>query len=374
MPRESDRSSTDAGSRTAVVLLVIFAVAIAAGLGVSGSRDGANGGDARADRIGELPSGGLGASGRTHGDAGVGLGGDGGIDRPVRDFAPLEAPPVPPDQIDPETYDPGPGEDFLERYQGRSGRLSPHASIHGTRGNPPSHSMMAAPTVYAWTDSPIAIPGEPMIIHALVRGASNEDIVPATITCTVFRLDPSDGSTEAMRRGDGEWQYSYTPTTDAHPVGSDGAPPEIRWFVRVTGTYDDQPYSRSAVGAFRLHTPGGQIDTQRAQAQRQRGDLVVTVPMHIDRAGMYYGYAELWGGPDGAMPVAFGSDRMQVPAPGDTTFTFLFGGAVISSSGVDGPYVVRNMRFMQVDSIPPHEQRPVERVLTTPGWSSGGFQ
>jgi hypothetical protein len=373
MARDNDRPSPDRAARAGAVVLVLVAIAIFAGWGVSGPSGGFDADDERATREGELPSS-LHGGPPTH-DAGVRFGGDASMSGLPRERPPLvEAPPVSPDQIDPHTYDPGPGRDFLDQYEGRSGRLSPHASIHGTRGNPPSHSMMAAPTIYAWTDTQIAIPGEPMIIHAIARGASNEDITPGSITCTVFSVDPTDGSTETMRRGDGEWTTTYTPTSQAHPVGPDGAPPEVRWFVRITGTYDDQPYSRSAVGVFRVHTPGGRIDMDRAQAQRRQGDLVVTVPMQVDRAGTYYGYAELWGGGDGTTPVAFGSDRVQVTTPGEADFTFLFGGAVIQSSGIDGPYVVRNMRFMQVDSIPPHEQRPAERVLTTPGWQSSGFQ
>lgn len=274
--------------------------------------------------------------------------------------------------------DPGPGQEHVDRYQGRSGRLSPHADPHGTRATTPIRSHMAAPNVIAWVPSVAATIGEEVVLGAAVIGGEDEIVEPETIEATFFRSDPSDGVTVAMRRATREraaqWEVGYVPTAEAHPIGADGAPPLVRWTVRARGTYEGERYSRSASGLFHVSSPGARLDTGRARAERSGTDLVVRVPVVIERPGTYYGYAELWGGEDAATPIAFARDRVRYERAGEQVFTFLFGGAVIRERGIDGPYVVRNMRFMQVDSIPPHEQAPVEEVLTTPDWPVSGFE
>lgn len=329
-------------------------------------------------RKGELPEGG---GGRRHHardrDAGVETAlVDSGTSAEHHEILPeIVDPQTPGEDSDPESYDPGPGEDFIERYQGRSGRLSPHASVHSTHTSIPVRSHMAAPTVLAWTPTTIVSPGTPVVIHAMVRGRHEEDVTPSTFEVTFYDgLDPSTGTTAPLRDADGEYQATYVPVAGEHPVGEDGAPPVISFLVRATGTYEGETYSRSATGTFLLHQPGARLDTSRAAAEQQGNDLVVHVPVLVTRAGAYFGIAELWGGADGQTPVAFGRDRVALAEPGEAVFTFLFGGAVIRSSGVDGPYVVRNVRFMQVDSIPPHEQTPTEELLTTPEWSATDFR
>jgi hypothetical protein len=46
-------------------------------------------------------------------------------------------------------------------------------------------------------------------------------------------------------------------------------------------------------------------------------------------------------------------------AAGKRRLSLLFGGAILKEAGVDGPYVVRNLRFQQVDTHPPHESDPI---------------
>jgi hypothetical protein len=233
---------------------------------------------------------------------------------------------------------------------------------------------MAAPNVVAWTPTTVVHDGETVVVHAMVRGGHDEDVVPGTFECTFYNgLDPSTATPMPLVPGDGEYTATYVATAAAHPAGEDGAPPIVSFLVRATGTYEGEAYSRSATGTFRMHSPGARLDTDHAEVQRRGSDIVVEVPAVVTRAGPYFGMAELWGGADGTSPVAFARDRIEPTEPGTVTFTFLFGGAVIQASHVDGPYVVRNVRFMQVDVIPPHEQSPTEELLTTPGWQSGDF-
>lgn len=379
MPRAEIEEKTARQRRAVFAVLVVIGLAALAFF-ATGGRDTlarmAGGPDERSVREGELPSG---AAHRRHHegrDAGVTDHPDTGTSSDRHAVLPeVDDPQLPGPASDPGTYDPGPGEEFIERYQGRSGRLSPHTSIHNTRTSLPVASRMAPPNVMAWTPSTIVSPGETIVIHAMVRGRHSEDVTPSTLEVTVVDgTDPSAGTAAAMTPGDGDYTYAYTVTPEAHPIVEGAAPPIATFVVRATGTYEGESYSRSAVGTFNVHRPGARLDTDRAQASQRGSDIVVTVPVLIERPGAYFGLAELWGGPDGAQPVAFGRDRGEYAEPGEQVFTFLFGGAVIRQSGVDGPYVVRNVRFMQVDTIPPHQQSPTEELLTTPGWQSSEFE
>ena len=51
----------------------------------------------------------------------------------------------------------------------------------------------------------------------------------------------------------------------------------------------------------------------------------------------------------------------------------MFGGNIIRDSGVDGPYVVRNVRVRQISEFPFAEAEPVAVLLTTPNWNASAF-
>ena len=375
MPRVSKEEET-ARQRRAVFAVLALAILIALAFFASGGvgEDARGGHGDRATREGELPDGGRRHRGR--GDAGdLVLLADSGLHGHPHDILPeIHDPQLAGPESDPGTSDPGPGEEFMELYNGRSGRLSPEASIHGTRTSMPTRSRMAPPNVITWTPSTIVSAGDTVVIHAMVRGRHSEDVTPDTFEVTIVNgTDTSTATAMPMVRGDSEYTYSYVPTAEAHPIGEDRAPPIVSFLVRATGTYEGESYSRSATGTFNVHTPGARLDTTRSQVQQRGSDVVVTVPVMIDSPGAYFGLAELWGGDQGDQPVAFARDRVEYAQAGEQTWTFLFGGAVIRASGVDGPYVVRNVRFMQVDSIPPHQQTPTEELLTTPGWQATDF-
>ncbi len=277
----------------------------------------------------------------------------------------------PPPHADPADLDPGPGADHIARYAGRSGRLSPHASPEASPPSP-SRSHGPAPHLVAWVASRVAIPGERFAIHARVVGARDERVAPARIAVTLYRDTPADGVELPMISDGDAHRADYVPTLAAHPPLASGAPARVQYLVRAEGDYDGEPYSRSVASWFEVPATGARPDAARATPAHEGGDLVVRVPVHVERAGAYFGYAELWGGASD-VPVAFARERVEWPA-GDHTLTLLFGGAVIRESGVDGPYHVRNLRFMRVDSIPPHEERPVDDVLTTPAWPATAFR
>jgi hypothetical protein len=360
-----------AGVGIAILLLVLWS---RGGTGGGPRGDGSD----RDATDGELDSHGRRAYGHRDGA------GDGGVldpdagGRPLQPPHPLERPAeivdpqLPGPEADPESYDPGPGTEYIERYHGRSGRLSPHASTSGSQTSVPQRSHMAPPNIAAWIESHVAVPGQPVIIHAMVVGRQGEVVTPSAMSLIVFRAEPEDGVEVPIQSTQTDYQGEYTPTLEAHPMTEDGRPAQVQFLVRATGTYEGTEYSRSVTSWFLVSSPGARADFDHPNIAQEGGDLVMRVPVQVSAPGTYYGSAELWGGREGGTPIAFARTREYLDMTA-TSFSFLFGGAVIGDSHVDGPYMIRNARFMSVDTHPPHEQPPVDVVAATPPWPASSF-
>ena len=170
------------------------------------------------------------------------------------------------------------------------------------------------------------------------------------------------------------WRYQ-PPHQSLSGSGVDTPPPTaIRYLVRARGSVDGAPFARSAGGVFYLHQPGGHLQMDRTAIARKDGDLVVNTAAVIERPGTYWAYAELWGGSDGDRPIAFARERLTNLAAGRHTLALRFGGRIVRDSGVDGPYVVRNVQFKQVDTHPPHEAEPQAALPATPPWRADDFE
>ncbi len=143
--------------------------------------------------------------------------------------------------------------------------------------------------------------------------------------------------------------------------------------VLARGALEGERFERAAAGAVQVNAAGARIEAKDARVARRAGDLALTVPAYIDRPGTYWMYAELWGGEDGTRPIAFARQRFEGMAAGARPLTISFGGAIIRQSGIDGPYLVRNIRFQQVDSCPPREQEPIASLAPTQAWRATDF-
>ena len=88
------------------------------------------------------------------------------------------------------------------------------------------------------------------------------------------------------------------PRADARTAGP--APAAFDYAVQARGTYLGEPYVRTAAAGFLVHSPGGGVDPASAHADRRGGDLQLVMDARIERAGTYWAWAELWGGPDGS--------------------------------------------------------------------------
>src|SRR5262249_41838867 len=102
--------------------------------------------------------------------------------------AKLEAPRVHFEQPTPANDDAGPGP-YLERYQGRTGRLSRHASPDAKRAPTITTSSAKEPELSVWALSTRVSAGRPGSVRALLRDASGKPLAPEQIEIT--RVGPN---------------------------------------------------------------------------------------------------------------------------------------------------------------------------------------
>lgn len=165
------------------------------------------------------------------------------------------------------------------------------------------------------------------------------------------------------------------PTVPTRSSGATrGAPPqEYEFLVHAVGTAAGAPFEKTTGGFFLAQSAEAQIDASRASIAHVGGDLQLTIGLEVDRPGTFFASAELWAGSAGDQPVAFARQRLDGLAQGDQQVTLLFGGRVIRDANLDGPYVVRNVRLLRVDSLPPHAGDPIDELMTTQAYRAAEF-
>ena len=265
--------------------------------------------------------------------------------------------------------DEGPGRDWLERYQGRSGRLQ-HAEPPERRYGPvEAESRGDAPTLVVWASPDRVEAGQPLSLTAFVREEG------AVIERIEGRWMAPGGPAQPFAwapRSERSWQASIP--TSALPKGRNGEPsPPMQLMVgaRVEGTYEGRRFVRQVSTDVFVQHSGARVDPASAKVARRGDDLGLDVAVDVTLPGRYFVSAELWG-PDG--PIAFARQQLGEVKPGRLDVSLLFGGAVIRSSGQDGPYRVRNLELITVDTIPPHRAPPVGEVATTPSFAAADFR
>jgi hypothetical protein len=263
--------------------------------------------------------------------------------------------------------DPGPGELIL-RYEGRSGRLSPNARPDGADVTTKVTSAGNAPTLVIWVPSLRIQAGAEVVIHAALVDEGGAPVQPDSIVAVLARHGAPPGPELPMQRvSASDHQFELRARAPAEPAIFD-------YVVRARGSLHGEAFDRAAAGAFHVNASGGRLDVAAARVEKRGGDLALVIPAHVEQAGTYWMYAELWGGPGGTQPVAFARERFERTPPGDRPLSISFGGAIIRAAGIDGPYVVRNLRFQQVDAFPPQEQEPVAALSPTQAFRAQDFE
>jgi hypothetical protein len=298
-----------------------------------------------------------------------------------------EGDPVPTGALAARTIDDGPGP-HLEHYAGRSGRLAANRQP-GPIDVPAEVASDGKQPELLVTLPGLRVGAEGTTVQARLRPAA--DARPQLEIAVAEGADQIPSRFQAMSPasmagGDTPvftWRYRPERQPPIAQAGAFTPPPQaIRYLVRARGQLAGESFERTAGGIFYLHRPGGRL-AEPMRVARDGGDLVVTTQAVIDRPGSYWAYAELWGaGQPGdraaegqpERPVAFARVRLPNLPAGRHPVRLLFGGLVIRDSGVDGPYVVRNLRFQQVDTHPAHEAPPRDALPPTPAWKAGDFR
>ncbi len=292
--------------------------------------------------------------------------------RPEPHMASVPASALPPRP--PTSAGPGP---HLLRYQGRSGQLPP-GSLARAAAVVETTSVEKQPELRVWLPSLRVTPaGTTVFARLRAPGRPLHDLIVEIGTAAGLQAPTRFAPMKTLRDG-AEPEFSFrfeAPRAVAGGSGVETPPPAaIRYLVRARGRLEGVPFARSAGGQFYLHQPGGHLEMEGTEVARKGGDLVVETTALIERPGSYWAYAELWGGSDGDRPIAFARERLVDLGAGHHPLTLRFGGLIVRDSGVDGPYVVRNLQFKQVDTHPPHEAEPQAALPVTPPWRSTDFQ
>jgi hypothetical protein len=286
--------------------------------------------------------------------------------------SPLQLTPIDTGALDPSRDDPGPGADHIERYAGRSGRLSPSASPDGASVLTRIPSTGPAPTLLVWVPSIRIQAGAEVSLRASVlddQGAPVAAEAAAAIARRGEQPGPERPLTAAPAGSDHQLELRFP--APAPPAGS-LAPTAYEYAIRATGIFQGEPFTRLAAGAFFVHS-SSKLDPAQVRVLRDGGDLALLLGVQLDRPGTFFAYAELWGGDRGARPIAFARDRFERLSPGPRTLSLRFGGRILRESNLDGPYVVRNLRLQQVDEFPPQESEPILELPPTQAWKASEF-
>jgi len=294
--------------------------------------------------------------------------------------------------------DPGPGP-HMQFYGGRSGRLSSHAVARVSHETAKSVSNgKGGPTLVIWATKSRVTIGQPVTIRAIVADASGHLVEPERISIVVAPSGHAvDASSSPMPPAPDKdvSQFAYTTTLDAadpspapgsgtatppgpslasKPLTNPRAPPqEYEFVVRATGAENGTPFDKTAGGYVLLQYATARLDPTSISVDFVRGNLELSLGLQVEGTGNYMASAELWAGPKGDKPVAFARLRLEGLSVGTQRVPLLFGGRVIRDSALDGPYTVRNIQLMQVDSIPPHGADPIEELPKTRAFQATDF-
>ena len=277
----------------------------------------------------------------------------------------------------PATPGTGPGP-YLHRYGGRSGRLA--AGMKPAPAFPVTkiESSASNPSLQVWVPSLRATAAGTTVFARIADDGPAAVVSSAQVAVAPAGTTPQDFSAMQAQAGGAEFRKSFVPPA-LDPADAQRAPPrQYRYLVVLRGSRNGEPFERQAGGLFFVHDARAQLDPASvavAPPDQSDGDLLVRLQAKLERPGTYFVYAELWGGQDGAgqQAIAFARERLSGVSAGDRAIELRFGGAIVRDSGIDGPYVVRNLRLQQVDTHPAHEVEPIAALPPTPPWRSSMF-
>jgi hypothetical protein len=311
------------------------------------------------------------------------------LHRPPPVFAAQPAPlPVNPSRDNMEDFleriagpgvNPGPGRKYMERYHGRSGRLSHSAAIERSAR---ARSAGKDLTVELWVTPVPVEAGAPLVVHARLENPRPELLSVSRIAVTALDGPEAKVLFTAPMRPDPAAPMEYVATLEAprslrsreDSQNEVPVPTTVTAVLEVTGLSAGEPFERRVSTGFTVQKMEASIVDGSVTLDRNGEGVVVRFQIQVRRPGTYFSQAELWTSGAGGRPIAFGRERLVGLGAGTHAVELLFGGEVIKDSGADGPYVIKELSLMQVDTIPPHQAPAIAVVRETPPWLASSFQ
>lgn len=272
-------------------------------------------------------------------------------------------------KADPDLYEAGPGP-HLQRYGGRSGAMPADMQPEDAEVTTVLQSEGPFPRLAVWVPSYRVSSGADVSLQARLVGEQGEGLMADTVSATIVDKQTGEAHQRTLSATSaGSYQLVFKP-----PPPSAGASQYEYVVYAVTQNADGSEALRTAQGAFQVHSLVARVLEAEAQAVLHGGNLELELPVQIETAGDYTFYAELWGGRDGEVSVAFGLDTGESLVRGRHVAKVTFGGSIIRDRGADGPFVIRNVRVRRVTDFPFVEAEPVARLLKTPAWPAETFR
>ena len=152
--------------------------------------------------------------------------------------------------------DPGPGPS-IERYEGRSGRLSLNATPAGGEVTTRIRSTGAVPALTVWVPTIRVQAGADVAIHATLTDEQGSPVTPEAIVAMVIRRGAAPAAQQPLApESDGFALRFKAPA----PEAPSNAPAIFEYVVQARGQYLGDTFTRTATGSFLVHSSGGRLD------------------------------------------------------------------------------------------------------------------
>ena len=186
----------------------------------------------------------------------------------------------------PGADDPGPGP-WIERYDGRSGRLSPSARPDGTDPTTRIESPGGPPTLVVWVPTIRVQAGREVVIHAALLDENGVQVAPQSIVASLARRGepPSQQLPMAPAPPGADHQFELrlrAPDIDRRKAAP--SPTAFDYTVQAAGTWQGDSYVRSAAEGFLVHSAGGGVDPDSAFPPQEQDPIARLPPTQPFRA------------------------------------------------------------------------------------------
>lgn len=279
---------------------------------------------------------------------------------------------IPADFIAAEIDKTGPGRRYMDRYNGQSGRLANGQDFENRHGLHDVRSPSAPVALHVSTRQ-LEPGGQARVV--LLAGETTTRIERAV---AYLRIGSDVEQRPMTVQPDGSFAFDFLAEPrffSGSPVARPDSEPPVEVDVVVDATVSSAGERKDVrlASSVSLENSGARLvrGTERLEHTAD-GNMQLSIDVDVSRAADYFFYAELWS-VAGRKSIAFGRKAIGQLTPGRQRVSLIFGGQVIRDTAIDGPYVVRNVEFMRVSTVPPHSAEPIAELMQSPSWRALDF-